>query len=191
MPLHLSEVKGPPGSSCGRRGPFTSLLNAHINHDPPIAAVGTCAARGTAPDAAPHFADFQKVDQLLDAAEQSVRQSFETAAEKSADQHLGAVANLIANWSINSARDLAWTNCLLLWSLRDDPLANSLFQETLAASTALTGRLLLVALWHASSRPGHDPSARAASRSSDACSRSAVVARARGRRFLSVRRVQS
>jgi hypothetical protein len=38
---------------------------------------------------------------------------------------------------------------------------------------------------------GQDPSARAASRSSEACSRLAVVARARGKRFLSVSWVQS
>ena len=52
-------------------------MNAHINHDLPLAMVSTCTALGTAPDASPHFADYQKVDQLLDAAEQSIRQSFE------------------------------------------------------------------------------------------------------------------
>jgi hypothetical protein len=68
----------------------------------------------TAPDAGPHFADYQKVDQLLDAAEQSIRQSFESAPELSVDRHLSAVNTLIANWTITSARDLAWANCLLL-----------------------------------------------------------------------------
>src|SRR6202162_46218 len=53
-------------------------MNAHINHDLPIAMVSTCAALGTAPEATPHFADYQKVDLLLDGAEQATRQSFET-----------------------------------------------------------------------------------------------------------------
>ena len=121
-------------------------LNAHINHDLPLAIVNTCTARATAPDAGPHFADYQKVDQLLDAAEQSIRQSFEDAAELAADRHLSAVANLIGNWSINSARDLAWNNSLLLWAIRDVPVARGLFLDTLTASTVLASRMLLVAV---------------------------------------------
>jgi hypothetical protein len=121
-------------------------MNAHINHDLPLAVVSTCTASAMAPDAGSHFADYQKVDQLLDAAEQSVRQSFESAPELAADRHLCAVANLIADWTINSARDQAWNNCLLLWAVRDDPVARGLFLDTLAASTALTGRMLLVAV---------------------------------------------
>ena len=121
-------------------------MNAHINHDLPIAMVSTCAALGTAPEAGPHFADYQKVDQLLDGAEQSIRQSFETAAELGVDRHLSAVATLVANWTITSARDLAWTNCLLLWAIRDNPVARPLFLDALAASTALASQLLLVAV---------------------------------------------
>jgi hypothetical protein len=121
-------------------------MNAHINHDLPLAMVSTCTALATAPDVSPHLADYQKVDQLLDAAEQSIRQSFESAAELAADRHLAAVANLTATWTINSARDLAWNNCLLLWAVRDDPIARGLFTDTLAASTALASQMLLVAV---------------------------------------------
>jgi hypothetical protein len=121
-------------------------MNAHINHDLPVAMVSTCSALATTPDASPHYADYQKVDQLLDAAEQSVRQSFESAPELAVDRHLSAVATLIGNWSINSARDLAWTNCLLLWAVRDDRVARGLLLDGLAASAALASRLLLVAV---------------------------------------------
>jgi Family of unknown function (DUF5995) len=121
-------------------------MNAHINHDLPLAMVSTCTALGTTPEADPHFADYQKVDQLLDGADQSIRQSFESAPELAADHHLSAVADLIGNWTINSARDLAWNNCLLLWAVRDDPIARGLVQDSLAASTALASQLLLVAV---------------------------------------------
>jgi len=121
-------------------------MNAHINHDLPLAVVAACEALATTPDTDPHFADYQKVDQLLDGAEQAVRESFETAAELAVDRHLAAVADLLGNWTINDARDLAWTNCLLLWAVRDDPIARGLFLDTLAASTALASRLLLVAV---------------------------------------------
>jgi Family of unknown function (DUF5995) len=121
-------------------------MNAHINRDLPVAMVSTCAALATSPEEGSHLADYQKVDQLLDGAEQSVRQSFESAAELAVDRHLSAVANVVANWTINSARDLAWNNCLLLWAVRDDPIARGLFLDTLAASTALASRMLLVAV---------------------------------------------
>ena len=121
-------------------------MNAHINYDLPVAMVSTCATLATSPEAGQHFADYQKVDQLLDAAEQSIRQSFETAAELAVDHHLSAVATLTCNWTINSARDLAWNNTRLLWAVRDDPLARGLFLDSLAASTALASRMLLVAV---------------------------------------------
>lgn len=68
------------------------------------------------------------------------------SAPLAVDRHLSAVATLIGNWTINSARDLAWTNCLLLWAVRDDPVARGLLLDSLAASTALASRMLLVAV---------------------------------------------
>jgi Family of unknown function (DUF5995) len=121
-------------------------MNAHINHDLPLAVTATCTALATAPSAGTHQADYQKVDQLLDAAEQSVRQSFESAPELTVDRHLQAVNNLIASWSINSARDLAWNNSLLLWEIRANPFACDLFRDSLAASTAAAGHMLLIPL---------------------------------------------
>jgi len=47
--------------------------------------VATCTALATSPDTGAHYADYQKVDQLLDAAEQSVRESFESALELTVD----------------------------------------------------------------------------------------------------------
>jgi len=121
-------------------------MNAHINHDLPVAVVTACAGLSTAPADGSHYADFQKVDQLLDTAEQSVRQSFESGPELAVDHHLQAVDNLVACWSINSARDVAWRNSLVLWTLRPDPAASALFLDGLAAATALASRLLLTAV---------------------------------------------
>jgi hypothetical protein len=118
-------------------------MNAHINHDLPVAVASTCAELGTAPGEGAHFADFQKVDALLDAAEEGVRRSFESAPELAADSHLRAVDNLVACWTINSARDLAWHNALVLWELRGDAAARELFLGGLAEATALASRLLL------------------------------------------------
>jgi hypothetical protein len=119
-------------------------MNAHINHDLPVAVVTACTELGTVP--ARHAADFQKVDQLLDAAEESIRRSFESAPELAVDRHLQAVCNLVASWSINSARDLAWKNAVVLWALRADAAASRIFLDGLAAATALASELLLSAV---------------------------------------------
>ena len=140
-----------PGGRAGERAqPRTAPIqfalagmNAHINHDLPLAVTSTCTTLATSPSAGAHPADYEKVDQLLDAAEQSVRQSFESAAELAVDRHLQAV-DPIASWSMNSARDLAWTNSLLLWEVRADPLAHGLRLDSLAAATAAASRMLLL-----------------------------------------------
>jgi hypothetical protein len=119
-------------------------MNAHINHDLPLAVTGTCTALATSPAAGAHQADYQKVDRLLDAAEQSVRQSFESAPELAVDRHLRAVCNLVACWTISSARDAAWNSSLLLWDVRANPAARELLCDSLAATAALASRLLLV-----------------------------------------------
>jgi len=121
-------------------------MNAHINHDLPVAVVATCAELGTSPGAGAHYADFQKVDALLDGAEEAIRRSFETTVEQTVDRHLQAVDNLVACWTLNSARDLAWQHALVLWELRGDSVARGLFLDGLAAATALASQLLLTAV---------------------------------------------
>ncbi|HEY0716717.1 MAG TPA: DUF5995 family protein [Streptosporangiaceae bacterium] len=121
-------------------------MNAHINHDLPEAVVQTCLALGTSPEADPHYADYTKVDQLLDAAEQAIRQAFEDPAERSIDRHMAAVATLTCNWTMNCARDLAWNNSLLLWTLRNQDRAKRLFLGGLATGTEVASRMLLIAV---------------------------------------------
>jgi len=121
-------------------------MNAHINHDLPVAVVATCAELATSPDAGSHYTDFQKVDALLDSEEEAIRRSFETTVEQTVDQHLQAVDNLVACWAINSARDLAWQHSLVLWDLGAVGAARGLFLDSLAETTALASRLLLTAV---------------------------------------------
>ncbi len=118
-------------------------MNAHINNDLPVALVTTCAQLGTAPDDGSHHDDYLKVNQLLDAAEQSVRQSFESGPVLAADRHLQAVANLVANWSMTSARDVAWDNAAALWAIRSIGFARDTLLDTMAHTIAMASRCLL------------------------------------------------
>lgn len=121
-------------------------MNTHISHDLPIAIATTCAEFSFAPTATVFRDDYEKVDQVLDAAEQSARQSFESGAILAADQHLRSVINLIANWNLNEAREVAWSTALALWEARDIPVASDLLRASLGRTVAATSQLLLVAL---------------------------------------------
>jgi hypothetical protein len=119
-------------------------MNAHINHDLPLAVVKTCTDLSTAPNDGCHHDDYQKVDALLDASEQSVRQSFEPPDVVVVDQHVAAVANVIGNWDINAARDVAWDTAMALWEVRVHQLATQLLTSALARTVAMASRGLLV-----------------------------------------------
>ncbi len=118
-------------------------MNAHINFDLPLAMVSACAASGSAPDSGTHHDDYQKVNGLLGAAEQSIRQSFESGPVLEADRHVQAVANLVANWSITSARDVAWDTGLALWHIREIRLARNLLLDSMARTVGMATRCLL------------------------------------------------
>jgi hypothetical protein len=121
-------------------------MNVHINHDLPLAVVATCTELDTAPTDGSHHADYQRIDKLLDGAEQAIRESFEPADMREADQHVAAVTNLICNWSLNEARDVAWDTALGLWAVRDHQLATQLLTGALARMVAMATQTLLVAL---------------------------------------------
>jgi hypothetical protein len=53
--------------------------------------------------------------------------------------------DLVGNWSINSARDVAWDTGLALWRSRDDPTIEILIMGGLARTVAMASRCLLVA----------------------------------------------
>ncbi len=121
-------------------------MNAHINFDLPMAVVATCADLNTEPDAGSHHDDYMKVDSLLDAAEQSVRQSFESPEVAAVDRHTENVLNVVCNWNINAARDTAWNTAKVLWEIRDHKMATTLMTAGLARTVAMVSRGLLVAV---------------------------------------------
>ena len=121
-------------------------MNAHINHDLPVAVVTTCQMLGTAPSTRPHHDDFTRVNPVLDAVEQTVRQSFEHGVVLAADHVLASPATVVGNWSIAEARGAAWINAEVLWRLRRTTAIRRAFLDTLAGSVGLASRGLLVRL---------------------------------------------
>ncbi|AGB26725.1 hypothetical protein Mycsm_06590 (plasmid) [Mycobacterium sp. JS623] len=121
-------------------------INAHIEHDLPLAVVDTCAARGCTPTTQGVQQDYDKINELLASIEAGIRRSFLTRVEQCVDDHLESVAHLISSWDIAKARDFAWINVATLWELRRmTPIFDS-YAETLARTVGMGSRLLLTPL---------------------------------------------
>jgi Family of unknown function (DUF5995) len=121
-------------------------MNAHINHDLPLAVVQTCKELGVEPeDGSPQHADYQRVNGLLAAVEGQVAGWFETGLIADiVDVIPRAVDNAVAMWSIADARDLAWTHAKLLWRLRHDTALADAYGDVLARLVEISGRGILV-----------------------------------------------
>jgi hypothetical protein len=121
-------------------------MNAHINHDLPIAVVQTCKELGVAPDdGSPQHADYQRINGLLGEVEGQVAGWFETGVIADiVDYTPKDVDNALAMWSISDARDIAWDHAKVLWDMRDIPaLANS-YGDVLGRLVELSGRGILL-----------------------------------------------
>lgn len=120
-------------------------MNAHINHDLPLALVSTFEARSLEPGQdSPQHRDYEKINDTIAATEARVKQGFLTGMLGLADEVLGHVDDVVAMWSITEARNAAWTNAEALWALRDHPDLTADYEDALDGTVGFAGRGLLV-----------------------------------------------
>ncbi len=118
-------------------------MNAHIEHDLPLAVVRTCAARGRTPTSRGVREDYEKVNDLLAEVEGEIRRSFLTDLGQTVDDRVGPVAHLVSAWNIDKARDIAWVNVQTLWELRRVSFLRDTYAAGLARTVGMGSRLLL------------------------------------------------
>ena len=121
-------------------------MAAHINHDLPIAVVATCKELGLAPadDSAVHR-DYQRVDALLAVVEAKVAGWFDTGLVADIEDVTPRKTDeALAIWSIVGARDVAWEHAKLLWDMRHAGPLRDGYLDTLALTTELAARAMLV-----------------------------------------------
>jgi hypothetical protein len=121
-------------------------MNAHIEHDLPLAVIATCSARRRTPDSRGVREDYDKVNELLADVEAAIRRSFLTEVEKSIGDNLEPVVHLISSWDIEKARDYAWLTVQTLWELRRAGHLFDAYVATLARTVGMGSRLLLTSL---------------------------------------------
>jgi len=120
-------------------------INAHINHDLPIALVQTgeelniSLRRGTR-----EFRDFEKVNGILEFVMENTKQYIATGIVGLLDEDLGRLDDRIANWSVRKARETAWSNGEIFWRLNPVPVLREDFVVNLDRLVSLSSRGLLV-----------------------------------------------
>jgi hypothetical protein len=121
-------------------------MNAHINRDLAVAVVRTGEALAQPPRrGGPQHHDFLQINGILERVEVQAIQDLATGI-------IGDVADLsrlddiIAMWKVRKARDAAWTNAEVLWSLRPLPDLQTHYLSTVDRMTGFAARGLLLPL---------------------------------------------
>ncbi|MGH9605944.1 MAG: DUF5995 family protein [Terracidiphilus sp.] len=120
-------------------------MNAHINHDLPQAVDETCRATGIAPQHdAEQYNDFTALNTTLDSLIEMAKQTLNVRLPGDALPPVSRLEDTMAAWSVSAARESAWNNAELFWSLVGAPLVSATFLDTLDGFTALASKTLLV-----------------------------------------------
>jgi hypothetical protein len=118
-----------------------SGMNAHIEHDLPLAVVETCSLRGESPEAVRH--DYEVVNEILASVESDVRRSFLSELGRRVDDRFGSVVHLVSSWNIDKARDLAWVSVESIWAIRRLGFLVDRYTAALAGTVGMVSRYLL------------------------------------------------
>ncbi|MER6149955.1 DUF5995 family protein [Streptomyces hirsutus] len=117
-------------------------INAHIGHDLALAVVDTCRTL----DCEPAWLEdeFEQVGDLLAALEERIREDLMPGPDLL--QLADPLTHLAGAWSLDRARDAAWTTARALWALRGLPDVAEEFAARLDMAVGFAGRMLLTPL---------------------------------------------
>jgi hypothetical protein len=118
-------------------------MNAHIEHDLPLAVVATCRSRGVTLRRRSVRQDYELVNDLLAEAESEIRRSFLTDVGLHIDDEVGPLVHLVNAWNIDKARDLAWVSAETIWATRQLAQLSSRYVAMLGHTVGLASRCLL------------------------------------------------
>jgi hypothetical protein len=120
-------------------------MNAHINRDLPLAIVRSCEAAGIVPRrGTPQHTDYERVNQILEEVEIAAMQRMATGIIGKIAGDLGRLDDVVAMWKVRAARDAAWTNGEVLWTLREHAGLSKEYLATLDRMAGFAGRGLLI-----------------------------------------------
>jgi hypothetical protein len=118
-------------------------MNAHINFDLSLAVVDTLDAIGGNPNDGPWYADYTRVNTLLDQLEPQIR---ETLVKTALPAEFGDAGDALADFGISGSREVAWRTSQAMWPIRHegflrDGLTGIIDNAVAASSDALLAGL--------------------------------------------------
>ncbi|MPY53233.1 DUF5995 family protein [Streptomyces acidicola] len=119
-----------------------SGINAHVGHDLALAVVDACRTLGCEP--AELEDEFELVGDILVSLEERIREELMPGPDLL--QIADPLTHLAGSWSLERARDAAWSAARALWALRGLPDLAEEFTERLDAAVGFAGRMLLTPL---------------------------------------------
>jgi hypothetical protein len=118
-------------------------MNAHINRDLPVAVFQTCLERGVPPvKGSAQHRDYLRVNELLARVEAAMKQT--RGLLDDLVKRLDTLDDVLAMWSVSKARDSAWVNAEVLWSLQPSRDLAHDYLKLVDRTTGFAGRGLLV-----------------------------------------------
>ena len=120
-------------------------MNAHINHDLPLAVVDTCGLRSLElEEGGAAHRDFTAINTILGEVEGEIKAWFAEGFIGPVERAMGKVDDALAMWSIRAAREIAWENAQILAQLQEHPQLAQLYARTLGRAVSMAGRAMLV-----------------------------------------------
>jgi hypothetical protein len=125
-------------------------MNAHINHDLPLALVDAylevdVSGDGGGPERnTDRCQDYRRVNAILDNVQTLVKTEFEIGVFGAVDHVDPEDVARVAHWSIENARDVAWSNGEVLWHIKSNLFVRETFLDSLDRLVGLGGRGLLI-----------------------------------------------
>jgi len=122
-------------------------VNAHVNFDLPCTVVAACGQLGTEPNSGTQRADYEKVNDIFALEMEKLRHHFENRFARILDDAvLGHIENVLGNFSVVAARDVAWAQAEVLFDRRRHNEDEQGLVDSLDRTVGMAGRLLLVHL---------------------------------------------
>jgi hypothetical protein len=122
-------------------------VNAHINHDLPMALVSTGQNMNLPPGHdTVQYSDYTALNSTLDSLIEEAKHTLNVRLLGEVLPPAAQLEDTVAAWSISAAREAAWNNAEILWRLRPEDLLTTSFLDTLDGLTTVVSKSLLVAV---------------------------------------------
>lgn len=122
-----------------------SGVNAHINHDLPMALVATDQKMNLPPGhGTVQYNDYTALNSTLDSLIEEAKHTLNVRVLGEVLPPAAQLEDTVAAWSISAAREAAWNNAELLWHLRPEALLSASFLDTLDGLTTVVSKGLLI-----------------------------------------------